>query len=145
MSAPFLFPLRYSRVLVWAINLAHLLPLLCLCLEGVPAWGRLLVTGGVFVSMLWQGRATQLLRHLSVSWSPSGEAVLRGPTGETQIEILADSIDLSWLIVLHWRELDSGRSRRAALTRDAFSAEHWRVLRRLFRWSVVQEDPLDHR
>jgi len=140
MSAPFSFSLLYSRSLWWAAGLAHLLPLLCLGASGVPGWARMVVLGGVLVSAGWGWRTARCLRHLRMAWSVSGEVWLRAPTGDAQIEILPDSIDLGWLIVLHWREMNSQSTGRAPLTRDALAPEHWRALRRYLRWSRPEAD-----
>ena len=122
-----------------ATGLAHLLPGLCLLTPNLSGWLRGAVLGLLVCSAAWQRWRMRRLRGLSLAWMASGEAWLQTPSGRLQVEVLADSVDFDWLLVLHWRELESFREGRAALTRDAFSAEHWRALRWRLRWSLAQE------
>lgn len=134
MSAPLSFSLRLSTSLKFGLCLAHGVPLACLIADGVPGWARLLVSLGAGASALWQFRRVQSLRQQRVIVLSSGEACLHMPLGCVQIELQAGSVDLGWLIVLRWRELETGRYARVALTREAFEAEDWRALRRCVRW-----------
>lgn len=140
MSAPLSFSLRLSVPLRLATGLAHVLPGLCLTAPNVSGWLRVAVLGMLICSAGWQYWQVRRLRGLSLEWMASGEAWLQTQKGRVQIEMLTDSVDFDWLLVLHWREFESFREGRAALTRDAFSAEHWRILRRRLRWSLAQED-----
>ncbi|MET7015438.1 protein YgfX [Uliginosibacterium flavum] len=140
MSAPLSFSLRISVSLAFMVVLAHLLPGLCVWSPNVSVWLRGVMLGVLACSAGWQYWRIRRLRGVRLEWMVSGEAWLQTPRGRLQIEVLADSLDFDWLLVLHWRELESSREGRAALTRDAFSAEHWRVLRRRLRWSLAQED-----
>ncbi|NSL56653.1 protein YgfX [Uliginosibacterium aquaticum] len=140
MSAPFFLPLRLSRVLLGTIILVHGLPLACVLAPEVPRPLSIAVTLAVVLSALWQMRQWQ--RIAACVLQMSGEACwLERGDSRVQVELLSDSRDLGWLIVLVWRELESGRCGRAALTRDGLPAEDWRALRRYLRWQLSDTQP----
>jgi hypothetical protein len=107
----------------------------------VPGWARVCVLILLVCSAVWQWRRARNLRRQCSQWSASGEIwLLDASQRGVQIEVLQDSADLGWLVVLHWQELESSQKGRAALTRDAFTAEQWRTLRRHLRWNLSGQD-----
>lgn len=140
MSAPFLFSLRLSRLLKLSLVIAHGLPWFCVWTPGVPGWVAGLTLAASLVSAAWQLHQAGRLADSSLSLQAGGECWLTAQGGRRiAVDILPESRDLGWLIVLVWREQDTGRSGRAALTRDALSPEFWRELRRYLRWNVAPE------
>ncbi|MDO6388266.1 protein YgfX [Uliginosibacterium sp. 31-12] len=140
MSAPFFLPLRRALLLRVATVVSHVLPLLCVLAPEVPRTLALGVALGVALSALWQLRSQRRLASCTLEvgadacWWSDGNLRL-------QVDVLADSRDLGWLIVLVWRELESGRCERAALTRDGLAAEDWRALRSYLRWRPKDVQP----
>ncbi|WP_371929860.1 protein YgfX [Uliginosibacterium sp. 31-16] len=134
MSAPFVFQLRQSKALMLASISAHLLVVGSVVVSKTPSWVMVFVLACVVVSIFWQWRRKAYFSQLSVRLTASQELWLLTPATEVQVEILPGSVDLAWLIVLHWRVMESPRQDRVALTREAFSSEDWRALRRFLRW-----------
>lgn len=139
MSASFLFSLRLSRLLKFSLLLAHGLPWLCVWAPGVPRGVAGLTLVASLVSAGFQLRRARRLADSSLSLQVGGECWLTQGGRRSAVDILPESRDLGWLIVLVWREQNSGRAGRAALTRDGLPREIWRELRRYLRWSVAPE------
>lgn len=134
MSAPFVFPLRSSRTLILASISVHLLVLGSVVVDESPRGVTAFVLMCAAASIVWQWRRNVYFSRLSLRLTASHEVWLQTPAAEAQIEILPSSVDLGWLIVLHWRVMESGREDRMALTCEAFSSQDWRALRRFLRW-----------
>ncbi|MDQ7988133.1 MAG: protein YgfX [Candidatus Dactylopiibacterium sp.] len=135
MSAPFSLPLRHSPLLWAALLATHLAPLVAVVLTApAPAVSFPLVVA-VGASAVFSLRRARRLHGCSLRVAPRGESVLSQGGATRPVEILAESREMGWLVVIAWREAD-GRVRRAALTRDAFPAETWRALRRFVRWEA---------
>lgn len=131
-------PLRPSRFGLGLLSF-YALPLACLAGEGVPAWVCWLLP------LLVLGMAMLSFRKIRKDWNghllllPSGEAYLRldheRPEG-VPVQVLKNSSDLGWLVVLRWKELESGAMGLVCLVRDGLPKADWRRLRVWLRWKI---------
>lgn len=131
MTTALEIPLRPSRFGLGLLSF-YALPLVCLLGEGVPVWVRWLLPWFVL------GMAAQSARKIRKDWNgyllllPSGEAFLRldgeSPEG-VPVQILENSDDLGWLVVLRWKEQETGAKGQACLLRDGLQKADWRRLR----------------
>lgn len=136
MSAPFLCPLRLSPLLQGVLLLLHGVPPLCALAPGVPSWLAPPLWGASLLSGLWQLKRARNLGRLAMQGTAHGECFLLEAGLSRPVEILPDSRDMGWLIVLVWRDPESGVGGRAALTRDGQAFDAWRALRRHLRWGL---------
>ena len=130
MSAPFSLhiPLRVSPVLWGCLVALHLAPVLSVAAPEVAWLPALLVWLASAGSFVWQLKCAYDRKIQVLTLLPE-LGVWRTPVADVEIDLQPDSFESAWLIVLHWRARDSGRHARAALLRDALSADDWRRLR----------------
>lgn len=141
MQAPVVLALRWSPALRAALVFMHLLPVFVVCSAGVSVF----LCGGVSavaaVSALWSWHAARQARFRHIVLHASGDAeLLEARVASAPILVRSTSVDLGWLVVLHWLPFSGGRTQRTVLCRDAYPVEDWRALRRWVRWQSDRSD-----
>lgn len=139
MSAPFSFSLKRSPLLRSLTALAHVMPLSCAFFADTRPLVLSVVGVLTLVSAVATSRQGRELGQLRLTVVPQGVSVLEKDGRALEVDILPESVDLGWLIVLVLVERNSRIRRRAALTRGALDAESWRSLRRFLRWELPDE------
>lgn len=136
MSAPFSLPVRYSPLLRLMVVLTHVLPILSSAMAQMDPWLMWLVWLAAAFSAPLNWRKARSLAACRIEFMADGACCWQSREGAIDIELLPESRDFGFLIVLVWRELESGRVGRLALLRDGVAADEWRALRRYLRWGL---------
>jgi hypothetical protein len=136
LNAPRSIPLKWSPALWLATIVVHALPLLACLPAEVPRWMGLVVLAGVSVSavaVLHSARRAQV----SVLRPDSDGALLEIAEHRLRGRVLSASLDLGWLVILHWQPEGGGSRKYFCLLRDGFAVEDWRQLKLWVRWGLV--------
>ncbi|MCL2658378.1 MAG: hypothetical protein FWD62_13400 [Betaproteobacteria bacterium] len=134
-------PLQASRHLVGALILLHALAVLLPWFAGLTFPVSLGISFCVLVSAVYALKQIRYQRNLRLRLHDSGGAELIAAERVSPVTLSARSSELSnFLLVLDWVSDGDGRHGSACLLSDGMSREDWRLVRRWFKWRLVNLD-----
>jgi hypothetical protein len=135
ITEPLLLELQPSRLLSAGMIVLHLgAAVIVFALNGLPWPGKLFLLGLVVGSGIYYWKYVIHSQYPNtikrLIWRADGEWVLELASGKKlEAELLPNAYVHPWLVVLGFRDMETGRGRRLALFHDALEAELFRRLR----------------